>query len=79
MLTRRIGAACETAQKSVPEWQPDWPAMLMVRLDSERQKLSSAKQLVPPPVVLGKHWLYTSIVPWMVTSPGELPRPATSV
>src|ERR1700730_13104732 len=78
MLTRRIGAACDTAQKSVPEWQPDWPAMLMVRLDSERQKLTSAMQLLLPSVG-GEHWVYTSIVRWMVTSPGDLPRPATSV
>ena len=56
MLTRRIGAAWETAQKSVPDWQPVWPVTLMVRLDSERQKLSSAMQLLLPSVV-GKHWL----------------------
>ena len=77
-FTRRIGAAWETAQKSVPDWQPVWPVTLMVRLVSERQKLSSAMQLLLPSVV-GKHWLYTSIVPLMVTSPGDAPRPATSV
>src|SRR5439155_17328488 len=54
--TRRIGAACDTAQKSVPDWQPVPPATLMVRFDSERQKLSSAMQFEEPSVV-GKHWL----------------------
>ena len=73
-LTRRIGAAWDTAQKSVAAWQPVPPATLMVRLDSERQKLSSAMQLLPV-----KHWLYTSMEPLIVTSPGEPPRPATSV
>ena len=77
-LTRRIGAACDTAQKSVPDWQPVCPATLMVRLDSDRQKLSSAMQLLLPSVV-AKHWLYTLIVPLIVTSLGELPSPATWV
>ena len=45
MLTRRIGAACETAQKSPDARQPDRPVTLIVRFDSERQKLSSAMQL----------------------------------
>ena len=56
MLTRRIGAAWDTAQKSVAAWQPVPPVTLMVRLDIERQKLSSAMQLLLPSVV-GKHWL----------------------
>src|SRR6266542_1288138 len=46
MLTRRIGAACETAQKSPEDRQPDRPMTLIVRFDSERQKLTSAMQLV---------------------------------
>jgi hypothetical protein len=50
-LTRRIGAACETAQKSVLAWQPLPPATSMVRLESDRQKLSSAVQFVVPGVV----------------------------
>ena len=50
--TRRTGAACETAQNSVAVWQPVPPATLMVRLDSDRQKLFSARQL---PVA--SHWL----------------------
>ena len=77
-MTRRIGAAWDTAQNSVLAWQPLWPVTLMVRSDSERQKLSSAMQLLLPSVV-GKHWLYTSMLPLMVTSPGDWPRPATSV
>ena len=79
MLTRRIGAAWDTAQKSVAAWQPVPPVTLMVRLDIERQKLSSAMQLVLVPSAAGRHWLYTSMEPLMVTSPGEPPRPATSV
>ena len=46
MLTRRIGAACDTAQKLAEARQPVPPATLIVRLDSERQKLFSAMQLV---------------------------------
>src|SRR5262245_144631 len=41
-LTRRIGAACETAQKLPAARQPDSPATLMVRFDSDRQKLTRA-------------------------------------
>jgi hypothetical protein len=44
MLTRRSGAACDTAQNSVFVRQPDPPSGLIVRFDSERQKLSSAVQ-----------------------------------
>ena len=62
--TRRIGAAWDTAQNSVLVWQPWPPAVLMVRLDSDRQKLSSAMQLFA-----AKHWLYTSAEPLMTTSP----------
>ena len=45
--TRRSEAACETAQKFADARQPSWPAplTLIVRLDSERQKLFSATQL----------------------------------
>ena len=45
MWTRRIGAACETAQKSAEDRQPERPVTLIVRFESERQKLSSAMQL----------------------------------
>jgi hypothetical protein len=45
MLTRRIGAACETAQKLPDDRQSDKPMTLIVRFDSERQKLLSAMQL----------------------------------
>ena len=45
MLTRRIGAACETAQKLPEDRHPDRPMTLTVRLDSERQKFTSAIQL----------------------------------
>jgi len=45
MLTRRIGAACETAQKSPEDRHPERPVTLIVRFDSERQKLTSAMQL----------------------------------
>ena len=58
MWTRRSGAACETAQKSVAAWQPVPPATLIVRFDSERQKLSSAMQFgVVAGGVAAKHWL----------------------
>src|SRR5215468_7105357 len=40
MLTRRIGAACDTAQNSAAERQPVSPVTLIVRFDSERQKLT---------------------------------------
>jgi hypothetical protein len=45
-LTRRIGAACDTAQKSPEARHPSRPATLMVRFDSDRQKLTSAMQFV---------------------------------
>ena len=49
--TRRIGAAWDTAQNS-PVWQPKLGLVtLMVRFESERQKLLSAMQLPPA------HWL----------------------
>jgi hypothetical protein len=50
-FTRRIGEACETAQNSVLVRQPVFPATSIVRLDSERQKLLSARQ--PE----SSHWL----------------------
>jgi hypothetical protein len=71
--TRRIGAACETAQNSVRVRHPVPPVTLIVRFESERQKLVSARQ--PE----ASHWLKTLIVPLMVTSRGDAPRPATSV
>ena len=73
ICTRRSGAACETAQKSSPFSQPVWPVTLMVRLESDRQKLSVALQVVP------EHWLYTSAVPLMTVWLGFWPRPATLV
>ncbi|MGL5817064.1 MAG: hypothetical protein ACRCYR_05855 [Phycicoccus sp.] len=42
-----------------------------------RQKFVSALQVVVVPLVA--HWLYTSTLPLMRTSPGSAPRPATSV
>src|ERR1700747_342019 len=72
--TRRIGAACDTAQNSATPPQPsaEFATKLIVRFDSERQKLSRAMQLFAP-----KHWLETLMAPLMTTSPGETPRPAT--
>ena len=45
--TRRMDAACDTAQKFAVERQPSWPAAftLIDRLDRVRQKLTSAMQL----------------------------------
>ena len=46
MFTRRIGEACEAAQKLAgTRGSPSRPVTLMVRLDNERQKLFSAMQL----------------------------------
>jgi hypothetical protein len=47
MATRRMDAACETAQKFADARQPSWPSELMLidRLESVRQKLTSATQL----------------------------------
>jgi len=45
IFTRRIGAACETAQNSVLPRHPLWPVTLMVRLEMDRQKFTSAMQL----------------------------------
>jgi hypothetical protein len=50
-LTRLIDVACEVAQNS-PNWQPPFPATLIVRFESERQKFTSAVQSPGP-----KHWL----------------------
>jgi hypothetical protein len=77
--TRRIGAACDTAQNSLPVWQPVCPITLMVRFDIERQKFTSAVQSVGAPGGVGKHWLSTSIEPLICTSVGLRPSPATSV
>ena len=74
MLTRRIGAAWETAQKSPEARQSVRPVTLMVRFASDRQKLTSAMQLVGV-----RQRLYTSTWPLIVTSVGLSPRPATSV
>ena len=79
MLSRRIDTAWETAQKFADARQPSCPSelMLSVRLESVRQKLTSATQLlVPPP---SRQRLYTSILPLIVTSVGEAPSPAISV
>ena len=32
-----------------PDWQPPFPATLIVRFESERQKFTSARQLLVPP------------------------------
>ncbi len=61
MFTRRIGAACDTAQKLPDDRQSLRPMTLMVRLDSDRQKLFSARQLLVP--LLSRHRLYTSTWP----------------
>ena len=79
MLRRRIEAAWETAQKFAEARQPSCPAALTFRerFESVRQKLTRAWQLlVPPP---SRQRLYTSILPLIVTSVGDAPRPATSV
>ena len=80
MLRRRIEAAWETAQKFAAARQPPCPGALMMlreRFERVRQKLTRAWQLlVPPP---SRQRLYTSILPLMVTSRGDEPRPATSV
>src|SRR5437660_8177978 len=74
MWTRRIGAACDTAQNSPVEQPAFGVVTLMVRFDNERQKFTSAMQLLGP-----RHWLRTSMDPLMTTSFGERPRPATAV
>ena len=58
-FTRRIGAACETAQKLAELRQPSASpaAYWMVRLDSERQKFTSAMQFAGAPSGTGRHWL----------------------
>ncbi len=77
--TRRSGAACDTAQNSVLPWHPCSPMGLIVRLDSDRQKLSSAMQFVVFGSPVGKHWLKTSTEPLITTSLGDAPSPATWV
>ena len=72
--TRRIEVACDVAQNSAESSQPVAPGTLIVRLASERQKLTSAVQLLGP-----KHWLWTLASPLIVTSFGDAPKPATSV
>src|SRR5581483_4778751 len=74
MWTRRIGAACDTAQNSPVEQPAFGVVTLIVRFDNDRQKFTSAVQLLGP-----KHWLRTSMEPLMTTSFGERPRPATLV
>src|SRR5690242_6482479 len=76
--TLRMGAACDTAQKSAEVRQPERPVVLMVRFERERQKLTRATQLLPP-APASRHRLYTSTCPLMVTSAGDAPRPATWV
>src|SRR5262249_52030651 len=77
--TRRIGAACETAQNSAAVWQLFGLGRSIDRFDSDRQKLSSATQLVVPGVVGERHWLKTLIEPLITTSRGDAPSPATWV
>ena len=79
MLTRRIGEACDAAQKLPELRQPSRPVTLMVRFDTVRQKLSNAMQFGSPVTGSGLHRLYTSTWPLMVTSVGFRPNPATSV
>src|SRR6266700_2952525 len=57
MWTRRSGEACDTAQNSAFAWQPVPPVTLIVRFDTERQKLTSAVQLPP------EHWLTETFGP----------------
>jgi hypothetical protein len=73
ICTRRIGAACETAQKSSPASHPVLPVTLIVRLDSDRQKLSVALHWPP------EHWLKAWMAPLITTWLGFCPRPATLV
>src|SRR5712692_9403241 len=90
--TRLIGEAWDTAQISFDCSQKGPPGSggagtwlgffarvtLMVRFESERQKLVSAKQ--PKFVPVPEQTLFkTSISPLMTTSPGDWPRPATLV
>ena len=89
MITRRIGAACETAHISAELSQPGvngspeygayaggelGRSTLSVRFDSDRQKLSSPLQFPP-----ASHWLKTLIAPLITTEAGWAPRPATWV
>ena len=74
--TRRTGEAWEVAQNSAVcghGASAGGVGKLMVRLDRDRQKFTSAVQL---PAL---HWLNESTAPLMTTSPGEAPRPATLV
>ena len=74
--TRRTGEAWDVAQNSAVCEHGAFAGgvgKLMVRLDRDRQKFTSAVQL--PPL----HWLNESTAPLMTTSPGEAPRPATLV
>ena len=71
--TRRTGAAWEVAQNSAAPSQP-LPATLIDRFDTDRQKFVSAVQKL-----VASHWSKESTAPLIVTSSGELPRPATSV
>lgn len=75
--TRRTGEACDVAQNSADRAHGPpgcGVGKLMVRLDSDRQKFTSAVQLP-----LESHWLKESTAPLITTSPGEAPRPATLV
>lgn len=58
MSTRRIGAAWDAAQNSVPSVQAAAVVTVIVRFDSERQKLSRPMQLPG-----ATHWLLTSAAP----------------
>ena len=66
MCTRRIGAACDTAQRVVP------PAGSTDRFSAERQKFCVALDVSPRFQPLS-----TLMLPVIFTSSGFWPRPAT--
>jgi hypothetical protein len=79
--TRRTGDAWDVAQNSAvfSHGEPvDGAGKLIVRFDSERQKLFSAVHSLAPSAD-PEHWLNESTAPLMTTSPGDDPRPATVV
>ncbi len=70
MWTRRIGEACETAH-----WF-DQSVGVTDRFSAERQKLVSAEM---PDGAFGSGRPMTRTAPWMSTSSGVRPSPATVV
>jgi hypothetical protein len=68
MCTRRIGAACDTAQRSVP------PSGTTATFSTDRQKFCVAFFSSP-----AFHPESTLTAPVMVTSSGFFPSPATVV